>query len=149
VTQGAFTGSRSRDGVALGGRQPFGFPSFRPGGGLPWTLPGRLIELEGSVPAMAGRVGPLVAFALALALGTPAARAATGSQAAAAGPGIEVTCRGSHLKATFQPPITFAEATHRVSAFGDLGVCQAPSDPRLSGTGDGHRRRVQGATAAA
>lgn len=47
--------------------------------------------------------------------------------------GGDITCHGGSGQAQFNPGVTFKRATTQIQANGDLGVCNSPSNPKITG----------------
>ncbi|MBO2448976.1 hypothetical protein J4573_17875 [Actinomadura barringtoniae] len=75
-----------------------------------------------SVLAGAGVLGAALAFA-PFAPASAATHADVGS----------IVCRGGQFNVQFDPGVTFATGTVRLTASGDLGVCQSDEHPKITG----------------
>jgi hypothetical protein len=84
-----------------------------------------------SVLAGAGVLGAALAFApLAPASAATPAFATSGASHRDIG---SIVCRGGQFHVQFNPGVTFSTNTVRLTASGDLGVCQSDKYPRITG----------------
>lgn len=86
---------------------------------------------------VARRMARVASLAVAAAVGLAAVVTSLGSAASAApaarADATDVVCRGGIIRAYLNPGLTFIQQTVRISASGDLGDCEAPGDPTLTG----------------